>query len=261
MFDAVYVINLPRSADRWRDLQPALAAMRVGPVIRLPAVEGATADLAALQGAGHLAADLSAFHANCRHGEIGCGLSHAAVLRHAVDHAFPRVLILEDDIVLAGNPGTWHSRAARAFADLPPQWDIWFLYRCFDIRGRVRRLTRRTVKPFTPQGCAAYALSLAGARKLLDAVVPLPTAIDRVIAPLVQTGVLDAYAASPLLIRPGSHPSIINAGVSDEKWIHNGVNRPPEYWPSRYLAHLGEPPEPWYRRYAEKILARCQVRL
>jgi hypothetical protein len=124
------------------------------------------------------------------------------------------------------------------------------------VRGRVQRLSRRTVKPFSPQGCAAYAVSLAGAEKLLAALSPAATAVDRVIAPLVKAGQLHAYAASPLLIEPSRHPSIINAGNANKKWVRNGVNRPPEYWPSLYLAHLGEPPEPWLRRTWQYLVRR-----
>ena len=256
MVSVVYVINLERSPDRWRDMQPILARMGFPHGIRFAAVDGTHLDIEAAQRQGHLPADLSAFDAHCRRGEIGCALSHTAVLRDIVANRYSTALVLEDDIELRGLPLTWRIRARRAFNDLPAHWDIWFLYRCFDIRARIERLSFRTVKPFSPQGCAAYAVTLAGARKILAHLHPPTTAIDRVISPLVQTRQLNAYAASPQLIQPSRHPSLINAGNANKKWVRNGVNRPPEYWPSLYLAHLGEPPEPWLRRTWQDLLRR-----
>lgn len=258
MFSAVYVINLDRSPDRWRDMQPLLARMGFPHAARFAATDGDRLDIARAQREGLLSADLSAFDIHCRPGEIGCVLSHTAVLKDIVQHRHSAALILEDDIALRGIPATWPRRARHAFADLPANWDIWFLYRCFDIRGRVERLTRRTVRPYCPQGCAAYAVSLHGAQKLLSHLNPPANAIDRVLSPLVRSRELNAFAASPQLIQPGRYPSIINAGNTHKKWVRNGVNRPPEYWPSLYLAHLGEPPEPWLRRTSQDILRRLR---
>jgi hypothetical protein len=143
-------------------------------------------------------------------------------------------------VVLAGREATWRARCERAFADLPPDWDIWYLYRCFDVEHRVRRTSRRTVVPWTPQGGAAYAVSLAGARKMVAALTPVSSAVDRVYADLVQRRKLNAFAASPLLVLPGPEPSIINRENPSKEWVKNGINRPPEYWPDEYLAHLGE---------------------
>ena len=256
MVSATYVINLERSQERWRDMQPILARMGVANVVRFTGVDGDRLDIEAAQREGRLPADLGSFDPHCRRGEIGCALSHAAVLWDIVEKRYETAMILEDDVELTGLPLTWRGRARRAFNDLPPEWDIWFLYRCFDIRARVERRTRRTIKPFSPQGCAAYAVTIAGARKLLSHLQPPATAIDRVISPLVKSGYLNAYAASPQLIQPSRHPSLINAGNRNKRWVRNGVNRPPEYWPSFYLAHLGEPPEPWLRRTWQDLVRR-----
>ena len=251
MIAATYVINLADSTTRWRDMQPLLAAMGAPSPVRFDAVDGAALGaqgVAAMQTAGRLSSDLSAFDAGCLPGEIGCALSHAGVLADIVEKQLPAAMILEDDIELAGSARTWPGRFHDALADLPPTWELWYLYRCFDIEHRVERLSPRTVIPWTPQGGAAYVVTLEGARKLLAALTPVSSAVDRVYQQLVRARTIEAFAASPLLILPGSHPSIINRDNPSKKWVSKGVNRPPEYWPKAYLAHLGEAPPPRNRR-------------
>ncbi len=243
MIPVTYVINLAASTARWRDMQPLLSAMQLPNCIRFEAIEGAALtamDLAALEAEGQLISSSGDFDAKCRLGEIGCALSHRGVLADIVRRRLPSALILEDDIELDGEAAAWPDRFARGFADLPDGWELWYLYRCFDIEHRVRRLSPRTIVPWTPQGGAAYAVTLAGAQKLLAALTPVTSAVDRIYAPLVQSRVVSAYAASPMLIQPGAHPSVINRDNPSKQWVENGVNRPPEYWPEAYLEHLGE---------------------
>lgn len=245
MIAATYIINLPESTVRWRAMQTILAETGLPGPIRWKGVDGAALDAQSLgeyQRSGMLGFDLSGFDSVCRIGEIGCALSHLGVLRDIVEKGWPAALILEDDVALAGEARTWRARFARAYADLPSIWEMWYLYRCFDIRHRVRRLTRRTVIPWTPQGAAAYAVTQAGARKLLQAVTPVRDAIDRMYSvQVVRKEGIEVYAASPLLFLPGDQPSIVNRDAIGRKWVENGVNKPPEYWPFFYYRYLGEP--------------------
>ena len=251
MFAATYIINLARSHARWETLQPVLEQMGAANPLRFEAVDGAALDSAALahlQASGALAATTAGFDPHCAAAEIGCALSHAAVLREIVARDWPTALILEDDIALAPPARNWQRRLGKTLADLPASWELLYLYRCFDIRHRCRRLTRRVLVPWTPQGGAAYAVTRSGARKLLAALTPVPSAVDRVYSSLVQRREIEAYAASPLLIHPGAHASIIRNGHPTKLWMENGVNLPPEYWPEPFLAHLGEQaPSRWRR--------------
>jgi GR25 family glycosyltransferase involved in LPS biosynthesis len=254
----VHIINLSASTERWRTLQPLIRAMRLPEPVRFEAIDGRAlgeAGIAALQREGRLADDLGGFAPACMAGEIGCVLSHIGVLADIVQRQVPSALILEDDILLKGAAWTWPARFRRAFADLPADWELWFLYRCLDVEHRVERLTRRIVVPWTPQGGAAYAVTLAGARKLLAASTPATTAVDRIYQQLVRTRQIRAYAASPLLILPGTHPSVINRDNRTREWVEDGINRPPEYWPRTHLAHLGEvpPAEAAWRQAARRF--------
>ncbi len=165
---ATYVINLRHSAARWSAMTDVLQRTGLPRVIRWEAVDGRRLDdgcLRTLQSIGILANDLSKFGANTVNEEIGCALSHLGVLTDIVRRGLHSALILEDDIVPTGSDGDWRQRLALAYADLPWAWDVWFLYRCLDLRDRVKRRTPRTVVPHVPYGAAAYAVSRRGAER------------------------------------------------------------------------------------------------
>lgn len=262
MFDATYVINLDRSPARWASAQRATTLAGLPNVIRMPAVDGLqlnTDTLAALQHEGTLARDLSAFDDGFRHAEIACGLSHARVLKEIMERGWRSALVLEDDIALTGAVADWPARFRAAYADLPAHWELWYLHRCFDVRHRVQRISRRTVIPWTPESGAAYAVTARGAEILHAAITPLSRAVDLVYKDVVKTRHIVSFAASPMLLDPalGSQRSQIRADAPATQWLQNGVNRPPEYRPVRDLAYLGEPPpftaflaEWWSRRSA-----------
>lgn len=243
MFDATYVINLDRSPDRWAHAQEVCRRAGLTNVIRFRGVDGRqlTDDAVTdLQKRGLLATGDWAFDAACKTGELGCALSHATLIEEIVTRGWRNALILEDDVDLAGDPVTWPQRLQRAYRDLPNSWEIWYLYRCLDIEHRVERISPRNVIPWTPQGCAGFAVTARGAQIIRDATHPVGNAVDRVLMNVVKSRRIEAYAASPMLIDPGQMASLINTQPGKRTWVDEGVNRPPEYWPVEYLAHLGE---------------------
>ena len=244
-FSVVYVISLRRTPERWAATRAMLARVGIDDPVRRDARDGESLDeeeIRRLQGAGLLAEDLSGFTPNAERGEIGCALSHATLLEKIVRENTECALILEDDIRIDGAEEEWPRRLAAAAADLPSRWDLWYLFRCFDVRERIRRLSPRIVVPWTPLSGAAYAVTAGGAKTLLKAVYPIGKAIDRIyVEDVVRRRRIRAFAASPPLMVPGDFPSIINVGNREKKWVVNGINRPPEYWPDEFQeAH--EPP-------------------
>lgn len=231
-FAATYVINLRGSRERWEDMTEVLRRTRLLHVVRWEGVDGRRLDdefVQTLQAVGILATDLSRFTPNAVKGEIGCALSHFGVLTDIVRRGLSHALILEDDVIPTGSDADWYERFARAYADLPRAWEVWFLYRCHDRRDKIRRCTPRTVIPYHPYGAAAYAVSHRGAEKLLRASCPISRPIDCTVADeLVSTRRIRAYAASPRLFQPGHHPSIIHADNPERPWTINGVVQPPE---------------------------------
>jgi GR25 family glycosyltransferase involved in LPS biosynthesis len=255
-FEAVYVINLEACAERWASARRQVVAAGLPDPVRWDAIDGgklSDEDLRNLQREGRVSADLSAFDPRALRGELACALSHVAALEDILARGIRRALILEDDFAIEGEPGPWRERATAAYEDLPEGWEIWFLYRCFDVQRRVRRLSPRTVVPFTPLGAMAYAVTSAGARILLEAARPVGKAIDRVyVEDVVRKRRIRAFAASPPLVVPGDHPSIINAENPEKQWVEGGVNRPPEYWPDQYKEARGG--FPWGRAIAAAAL-------
>lgn len=248
-FEAVYVINLRRSIERWDATRAMLASVGIDDPIRWDARDGEALEkeeIRQLQREGVLAQDLSAFAPQAMRGEIGCALSHAAVLEEIVERDLTCCLILEDDSEIAGTSEEWPRRLAAAAADLPSGWDLWYLFRCFDVKVRIKRLSPRTVVPWTPLCAAAYAVTADGAKMLLDGVYPIGKAIDRIYGEdVVRRGRIKVFAASPPLMIPGDFPSIINANYGEKEWVENGVNRPPEFWPDQYREALET--APWRR--------------
>lgn len=237
-FSAVYVINLRRCTERWESVRSMLAGVGIDNPVRWDACDGRDLNgemLERFQKEGRLSTDLSGFEPAARSGEIGCALSHQAVLEDVLKMNHECALILEDDAAIFEEPAEWRRRATAAFEDLPESWEIWFLFRCFDVRRRIRRLTSRTVIPYTPLCATSYAVTRDGAHKLLKATLPLKKAIDRVyVEDVVRKRKIRSFAASPPLFLPGCHPSLINADNPEKKWIKDGVNRPPEFWPDHY---------------------------
>jgi GR25 family glycosyltransferase involved in LPS biosynthesis len=232
-FAATYVINLRDSTARWEAMTEVLQRTRLPHVIRWAAIDGRRLDddcVRTLQSIGTLAEDLSKFTPNAVKEEIGCALSHLGVLTDIVRRGLRSALILEDDVVPTGSDDDWHRRFARAYADLPRAWDVWFLYRCLDRKDQTKRRTPRTLVPYLPYGAAAYAVSRCGAEKLSRAALPLYQPIDCIVAEdLVREGRISAYAASPRLFQPGNHKSIINANNPEKDFMVDGVSHPPEF--------------------------------
>ncbi len=261
-FSSVFVINLRRCTKRWASAKGQLERSGVKEVTRWEAFDGEKLDdvvIGRLQREGVLSTDLGHFSESARKGEIGCALSHAALLEHIAEKKIPRALILEDDFEIPGPVGTWSDRIGAAFADLPSDFDVWFLFRCFDVRRKAKRITPRTVIPFTPLCATAYCVTPRGAGKLLRAAKPLRKAIDRTyVEDMVRKRRAVVFAASPPLVLPGGHRSIINAENTDKAWIDGGVNRPPEYWPDHFkegknpFARFVYLTAPWVGRLSRK---------
>lgn len=251
-FSAVYVINLHRSPERWESARRQLSRVGIDDPVRWNAVDGealSEEEIGRLQSEGKLAADLSGFEPRAMRGEIGCALSHASLLEEIVRRGHATALVLEDDVTIEGDPEEWPERFAAAFADLPRRWEVWFLFRCLDVLKRARRISPRTVIPWTPLCAAAYAMTGEGARKLLAAARPAGKAIDKIyVEDVVRRRRVRAFAASPPLLLPGDHPSIINAGFPEKGFVEEGVNHPPEFWPEDF--DEARVPFPWGKAVA-----------
>jgi len=97
----IVVINLAHRTDRWQAIASRMTAAGLDKLIKMPAVEGAKVDLAAL---GPLLGQTESSvrgaprsHRAITPPAIGCFLSHLAIWRWLIANDTPRVLIFEDD--------------------------------------------------------------------------------------------------------------------------------------------------------------------
>lgn len=159
-------------------------------------------------------------------GEIGCALSHRRIYEDAVANGWSRVVVFEDDVV--PRPEALPHLPA-ALEQLPAGWDLCYLGYWKNERPSLRARAKRAAyvalsplrlvpwrtgealrllpAPFSPNlrraglhMCThAYAVSAAGARKLLAAQTPVAFRADWLLAYLTLRGELSAFVAEPML--------------------------------------------------------------
>jgi glycosyl transferase family 25 len=226
-FDRIFVVTLARARDRQARLRERLAGL---PFEFLEGFDKAHLDPAALAREGLFdpaaARRVDRFGRDMGMGQLGCSLSHRKIYEDTVRNGWKRVLVFEDDAVprLDDLP-----RAEAALAELPPDWELVYLgYENFEqvtLRDRLKqalyvpmaaaRLLKWTPaqvlrfhpRPFSPHlkvaglhHCThAYAISLEGARKLLEAQTPVAWVADQLLIHLVLSARLRAFLTEPQL--------------------------------------------------------------
>lgn len=124
--DAILVINLDESVERWKTLTDHLKGMApLKKVHRISAVRGTELP-------GYLAppwfSARTGNHARARAGAAGCALSHARALQYALKHdEWNAVLVLEDDARL--RESKWKTLGAQlaGFMEANQEWEIIYL--------------------------------------------------------------------------------------------------------------------------------------
>jgi GR25 family glycosyltransferase involved in LPS biosynthesis len=198
VFDEIYVINLDRSTDRLKEVDSRLKRLGIK-YQRISAVEGNKLSYAEIRKETTLPSALFSTKA-----AIGCALSHKKAWQDVVNRNLNRVLILEDDVVLAES--NFEARFQKSWEAIPSDWEIVNLgciagcgdrdkYALFDwlisaplllqdsILGRSKtrgRLNELVTVPDVNCGSHAYAVTGSAARKMLAwlPVLPLPAHID-----------------------------------------------------------------------------------
>lgn len=164
----VFLINMARDVERRRLMTERLAAIGL-PFTMFEAVAGSALDLAS-----HPHYDgrrrQRVFGRDMTAGEVGCLLSHRAIMQRMVDDNLPAAVILEDDVIFEAD----FPDVLRALMTCPRHWDI--------IRflgsDKIYRLGRRLIAPLygryrlaripgTHGGAHAYLLTQAAAKVLL----------------------------------------------------------------------------------------------
>ncbi|KIJ58507.1 hypothetical protein HYDPIDRAFT_163280 [Hydnomerulius pinastri MD-312] len=182
--------------------------------------------------------------------KISCWYSHVSAIRQFVDrtdaHIDDVAVILEDDIDMEMDTA---DRLSQVWTVLPAGWDIVFLGHCWSNESSYPALTRPSshaspdnissssiegatnLHPsFAPKCTHAYALSLSGARRLLQHLRYPPfaysRALDQAYAWLIRSGRLRSYSVVPsVVVQRKTVSSDILPGMGSEwrEGLQNGV--------------------------------------
>lgn len=180
-------------------------------------------------------------------GEIACALSHRAIYQAMVDNSWKRVLIFEDDVV----PDYANlSQLFQTLKELPDNWELFYLgylknekrtpgrklkqfwYTIMGQTGLSRmplqmiknRLPRKFSSSLLKAGfhdCThAYAVSLEGAKKLLQAQTPVAYRADNLLSALILQQKLHAFISKDFLF----NQEIFN-NKSDKSYVRTNQNQ------------------------------------
>ncbi|XP_063506014.1 inactive glycosyltransferase 25 family member 3 isoform X4 [Pongo pygmaeus] len=170
-FDEVFVISLARRPDRRERMLTSLWEMEISGQV-VDAVDGRMLNSSAIR---NLGVDLLPGYQDpysgrtLTKGEVGCFLSHHSIWEEVVARGLARVLVFEDDVRFESN---FRGRLERLMEDVEAEklsWDLIYLGRKQvnpEKEVAVEGLPGLVVAGYS-YWTLAYALSLAGARKLL----------------------------------------------------------------------------------------------
>jgi glycosyl transferase, family 25 len=157
---------------------------------------------------------------------IACTLSHYGALRTMVDRGIPLGIIFEDDAQCLDD---FTERVREALA-APADWDMLKLNGAMrpGMWGKVLAQTSRgkiVQLPVPTTLATAYAVTNAGARKLLPFLLPVPDAFDLLLQQVWVTG-LDIAELIPYPVRSVGLPSSIEK-PGDPRSFHRTLRRIP----------------------------------
>jgi len=122
IFPSIFVLNLDRRPDRWKQTQNELVRANVERFERLSAVDGTALPQHEID-----RFNVSARAARGRKilpGQAGCALSHARAMSEMITKNLSSVLVLEDDVTLVPN---FLSRLEDVMSSIPNDWELLFL--------------------------------------------------------------------------------------------------------------------------------------
>ena len=153
--------------------------------------------------------------------ELACTMSHLVIFQAILERRLKRVLVLEDDAVIIQRHSRWISRCLES---LPKDWELFYLgYRDGELRGFAREAQellgrRRDDSEVVSRGVGkgirtaslhdfthAYAVTEAGARKMLQDAYPVYHTADGWLEENVRGRRVKAYISVPKLFAQRSN--------------------------------------------------------
>jgi len=184
-FDHIYVLNLKQRVDR-RDHMKKMAFFQHLQIEFFFAPESNTINT-------------SSFPTHMTLGEISCYQGHLNIYKSVVDRNFSTALIFEDDIDLELNI---RKRLGNIFRILPHDWEILYLGHC-TWEGWGKNQVERMNPLFrsnSPDCTHGYAVTNAGARKLISLLNTPTKPVDLQINSFIRNGRINSYSVDPPII-------------------------------------------------------------
>jgi GR25 family glycosyltransferase involved in LPS biosynthesis len=119
----IYIINLDVRKDKWTNIQQKLTQFGLSP-LRFPAINGWRLDRRELKNTYRNHVEKSHIQ-YISQGQIGCFLSHVAVLKDALTKGYNCIWVLEDDIVILDDLNELGG-VIEKLNIFDPQWDLLF---------------------------------------------------------------------------------------------------------------------------------------
>ena len=224
-FDKIFVVSVPRFTDRHERLKETLAGL---PFDYFWGADKLKLDYDTAKTDGtydeQMAQKLQRQGKALNLGEIACSLSHRNLYAAMIENGWEKVLILEDDVL----PNTENlAQLPAALQELPGNWELiylgylkheqvttglkvkQFLYKIISAFGLMawsyKMVSNLLPKPFSAHlkkagfhDCThAYAVTLAGAKKLLAAQTPVVYRADDLLSSTIMKGELVALVTEP----------------------------------------------------------------
>ena len=195
LFEKVLVVNLSeRCPERKEYMENVLTGVEFD---FFEAVEGKGIDVDELVKNGIFDKDksLSGLGRVIFDGEIGCALSHINIYHKIVNENIKNCVIIEDDVIISKE--LIDKYLEQSFNQLPADWDLFYLgYQRMSNRPYSNNLK---VANFH-EGTFGYAVSLEGAKKILEHNTPFFENADRCLIRMCNVPGFKAFVSVPMLI-------------------------------------------------------------
>ena len=181
-FDKIFCVNLDRRTDKWA--QAASEFEKHGMTVeRFSAIDGNT---------------LPPQQSKLNNGEIGCSMSHAAILEMMVANSWNRILVLEDDVEFIADIQAFF---AANIHYVPVNWSMLYLggnhiNPPVHVNGSVFRLSKTYTTSY-------YAITLDTAKGIINRIKMLNAQVDVVYSQFHAGGNCFTFKPSVAWQRPG----------------------------------------------------------
>ncbi|OHU85436.1 MULTISPECIES: glycosyltransferase family 25 protein [Pseudoalteromonas] len=230
----IFLINLDQSPDRLEKCNLRLAPFAIN-FERISAVMGTDVDEQTLAKFYSPTLNVKQYHRPLGPGEIGCYMSHLKVLQHIVDNNIAYAVILEDDFKIVGDLNA----AIDSLKDIDFEWDMIKLAE-YGNRERptayefaINDVYSLRIQKKVSAGTCAQAVSLSGAKKILQSSIPFGRPVDTDYQHWWEKSI-EVFTLSPCPIRQDLEFKSTIAAMS------KGISLKSMFWRRKYQQLMGK---------------------